>query len=83
MRQLIFRFRRRVETVFSRLSEQLNTEKVLAKSFQGLCIRLENKILGHNLCMAFNSILGELCDIGKINAACYCIYRDTLGNLSG
>lgn len=66
MRQLIFRFRRRVETVFSQLSEQLNAEKVLAKSFQGLCTRLENKILGHNLCMAFNSIFGEPCDIGKI-----------------
>ena len=66
LRQLIFRFRRRVETVFSQLSEQLNAEKVRAKSFQGLCTRLENKILGHNLCMAFNSIFGEPCDIGKI-----------------
>lgn len=66
LRQLIFRFRRRVETVFSQLSEQLNAEKVKAKSFQGLCTRLENKILGHNLCMAFNSIFREPCDIGKI-----------------
>lgn len=66
LRQLIFRFRRRVETVFSQLSEQLNTEKVKAKSFQGLCTRLENKIWGHNLCMAFNSIFREPCDIGKI-----------------
>lgn len=66
VRQLIFRFRRRVETVFSQLSEQMNAEKVLAKSFQGLCTRLQNKILGHNLCMAFNSIFSETCDIGKI-----------------
>lgn len=66
IRQLIFRFRRRVETVFSQLSEQLNAEKVLAKSFRGLCTRLQNKILGHNLCMAFNSIFREPCDIGKI-----------------
>lgn len=66
IRQLIFRFRRRVETVFSQLSEQLNAERVLAKSFRGLCTRLENKILGHNLCMAFNSIFQEPCDIGKI-----------------
>ena len=66
IRQLIFRFRRRIETVFSQLSEQLNAEKVLAKSFRGLCTRLQNKILGHNLCMAFNSIFGEQCDIGKI-----------------
>lgn len=66
IRQLIFRFRRRVETVFSQLSEQLNAEKVLAKSFWGLCTRLQNKILGHNLCMAFNSIFRVSCDIGKI-----------------
>lgn len=66
VRQLIFRFRRRVETVFSQLSEQLNAERVLAKSFHGLCTRLVNKILGHNLCMAFNSIFHEPCEIGKI-----------------
>ncbi len=66
IRRLIFRFRRKVETVFSRLSEQLNAEKVLAKSFRGLCTRLQNKVLGHNLCMAFNSIFREPCDIGKI-----------------
>lgn len=66
VRQLIFRFRRRIETVFSQLSEQLNAEKVLAKSFRGLCTRLENKILGNNLCMAFNSIFRKPCDIGKI-----------------
>ncbi len=65
-RRLIFRFRRRVETVFSQLSGQLNAEKVLAKSFRGLCTRLENKILGHNLCMAFHSIFQTSCDIGKI-----------------
>lgn len=66
VRQLIFRFRRRIETVFSQLSEQMNAEKVLAKSFRGLCTRLQNKVLGHNLCMAFNSIFREACDIGKI-----------------
>lgn len=66
VRQVIFRFRRRIETVFSQLSEQLNAEKVLAKSFRGLCTRLQNKSLGHNLCMAFNSIFREPCDIGKI-----------------
>lgn len=66
IRQLIFRFRRRVETVFSQLSGQLNSERVLAKSFRGLCTRLVNKILGHNLCMAYNTIFCEPCDIGKI-----------------
>ena len=66
IRQLIFRSRRRVETVFSQLSEQLNAERVLAKSFRGLCTRLQNKVLGHNLCMAFNSIFQQVCEIGKI-----------------
>ena len=71
IRRLIFRFRRRVETVFSQLSEQMNAEKVLAKSYHGLCTRLQNKILGHNLCMAFNSIFRDACDIGKIKELIY------------
>ena len=66
IRKLIFRFRRRVETVFSQLSGQLNAERVLAKSFRGLCTRLQNKVLGHNLCMAFNRIFQTICDIAKI-----------------
>ena len=49
VRQLIFKLRRRVKTVFSQLSEQLNAERVLAKSFQGLCTRLVNKILAGSL----------------------------------
>ncbi len=39
-RQMIFKFRRRVETVFSQLSQQLKAERVLAKTFRGLCTRL-------------------------------------------
>ena len=66
VRQLIFKLRRRVETVFSQLSEQLNAERVLAKSFQGLCTRLVNKILAYNLCMVLNSIFHETCELGKI-----------------
>ena len=34
VRQLIFKLRRRVETVFSQLSGQLNAERVLAKAFR-------------------------------------------------
>ena len=56
IRRLIFRFRRRVKTVFSQLSKQLNAERVSAKSFRGLYTRLQNEVLGQNLCMAFNSI---------------------------
>ena len=66
VRQLIFRLRRRIETVFSQLSEQLNAERVLAKSFQGLCTRLMNKILAHNLCLILNRLFGETYELGKI-----------------
>ena len=66
MRQLIFGLRRRIETVFSQLSEQLHAERVLAKSFQGLCTRLVNKILAHNLCMVFQHLFGTSCELGKI-----------------
>lgn len=62
VRQLIFKLRRRVETVFS----QLNAERVLAKSFQGLRTRLLNKVLAYNLCLALNSIFHETCEPGKI-----------------
>jgi len=66
VRQLIFRLRRRVETVFSQLSGQLNAERVLAKSFQGLCTRLVNKILAYNLCLVLNHLFDKTCDIMKI-----------------
>lgn len=66
VRQVVFKLRRRIETVFSQLSGQLNAERVLAKSFQGLCTRLLNKILAYNLCIALNSIFYEACNIGKI-----------------
>lgn len=66
VRQLIFKLRRHVETVFLQLSEQLNAESVLAKSFQGLCTRLVNKIPAYNLCLALNSLFHETCQLGKI-----------------
>ena len=66
VKQLIFRLRRRVEMVFSQLSEQLNAERVLAKSFQGLCTRLVNKILAHNLCMVMQLLFGNTFELGQI-----------------
>lgn len=66
VRQLVFKQRRRVETVFSQLSEQLNAERVRARSFRGLCTRLSNKILAYNLCLALNSIFNETCELAKI-----------------
>ena len=55
-RQMIFKFRRRVETVFSQLSQQLNAERVLAKTFRGLCTRLVNKILAYDLALLINKL---------------------------
>ena len=66
IRQLIFKLRRRVETVFSQLSEQLNAERVLAKNFEGLCTRLTNKILAYDLCLVLNNIFHESCNLGRI-----------------
>lgn len=66
VRRLIFRLRRRVETVFSQLSEQLHAERVLAKSMRGLKTRLVNKILAYDLCMVINHLFGKTYDIQKI-----------------
>ena len=51
LRQEIFRQRRRIETTFSQLSEQMNSQRVLAKSFCGLSLRLLTKFLAFNLCL--------------------------------
>ena len=57
-RQLIFKTRRRIETSFSQLEDQFNSESTRAKSLWGLITRLYGKILAFNLCFALNSILG-------------------------
>ena len=49
LRQLIFKARRRIEISFSQLTEQLNLNKVKAKSLWCLITRLRTKILGHNI----------------------------------
>lgn len=54
-RQLIFKLRRKIETVFSQLSEQMHAERVLAKSFWGLCTRMSGKMLAYNLSMMLTS----------------------------
>lgn len=59
-RQMIFKFRRRVETVFSQLSQQLNAERVLAKTFRGLCTRLVNKVLAYDLSLLINKLFYSL-----------------------
>ena len=59
-RQMIFKFRRRVETVFSQLSQQLKAERVLAKTFRGLCTRLVNKVLAYDLSLLINKLFYSL-----------------------
>ena len=66
LRNVIFRQRRKIETIFSQLCEQLNIERVLAKSYTGLLTRLVNKILAHNLCMVCNLLLGKTVEIAQI-----------------
>ena len=51
LQEEIFRTRRRIETTFSQLAEQLNAERVLSKTFDGLSLRLLTKILAFNLCL--------------------------------
>ncbi|WP_058485035.1 IS982 family transposase [Defluviitalea phaphyphila] len=58
-RQMIFKIRRRIETSFSQLTEQLNIAKVKAKSLLGLIVRLRTKILAYNLCFYINQCLGK------------------------
>lgn len=64
-RQVIFKIRRRIETTFSQLTEQLNIEGVKAKSFWGLRTRLQTKILAFNLCIFINQLMGKK-DLAKI-----------------
>ena len=51
LQRLIFKTRRRIETTFSQLIEQFNAERVFAKSFAGLCVRLLTKFLAFILCI--------------------------------
>lgn len=66
LRQLIFKARRRIETSFSQLTEQLNLNKVKAKSLWGLITRLRTKILGHNICYFINKCLNKHINLANI-----------------
>ncbi len=65
-RQLVFKLRRRIETVFSQLSGQPNAERVLAKSPQGLCAQLVDKILAYDLCLVLNDMFYGACEMARI-----------------
>ncbi|MFT9494171.1 IS982 family transposase [Anaerosolibacter sp.] len=66
IRQCIFKVRRRIETTFSQLTEQLNINRVLTKSKLGLTSRLRTKVLAHNLCYFINKLLGKNINLGHI-----------------
>ena len=66
VRQLIFKFRRRIETTASQLAQQLNIEQVLAKSFWGLQTRIKTKLLAYNLCYYINKLIGKDAEISRI-----------------
>ena len=55
-RRFILKYRKRIETVFAQLTNQFNIERVLAKTFVGLSVRLLTKILAFNLCLLTNKI---------------------------
>lgn len=59
IQRLIFSKRRRIETTFSQLREQLNAQRTLAKSAIGLYTRVLTKILAYDLCMLINKLSGN------------------------
>jgi hypothetical protein len=71
IRQLIFKVRRRIETSFSQLSEQLNINKVKTKSYWGFITRIKIKILSHNISFFINKLLGKDEDISRIKSLAF------------
>ena len=68
IRQLIFKVRRRIETSFSQLTEQLNLNKVKSKSLLGFITRVSIKVLGHNISFLINKLMRNDDSIGKIKS---------------
>ncbi|MEG0843464.1 MAG: hypothetical protein RSD22_09340 [Romboutsia sp.] len=66
IRQLIFKVRRRIETSFSQLTEQLNLNKVKSKSMLGFINRTTIKVLSHNISFLINKLLGNDDSLAKI-----------------
>ncbi|MBZ4655739.1 MAG: transposase family protein [Thermoanaerobacter sp.] len=66
IRQLIFKLRRRIETSASQLANQLNIERILAKSYWGLQTRIKTKLLAYNLCYYINKLMGRDVHISRI-----------------
>jgi hypothetical protein len=66
IRQLIFKLRRRIENSASQLTQQLNIEKVMAKSYWGLVTRIKTKLLAYNLCYYINKLIGRNINVSRI-----------------
>ncbi|MGL5715729.1 MAG: IS982 family transposase [Paraclostridium sp.] len=66
IRQLIFKVRRRIETSFSQLTEQLNLNKVQSKSMLGFVTRTSIKVLAHNISFLINKLMGNYDSMAKI-----------------
>ena len=66
IRQLICKVRRRIETSFSQLTEQLNLNKVKSKSMLGFITRTSIKVLAHNISFLINKLMGNYDSIAKI-----------------
>ena len=77
VRLLIFKLRRWVETVFSQLSSQLNAERVLVKSFQGLCTRQKTAPFDFSssrhssLCVVYSVIPSSPTRLSSIDSASF------------
>lgn len=70
LKKWIGKNRKRIETIFSQLTEQFNISKVLANSITGFKTRIQGKILAHNLLCFMNQILGKN-EIGQIKHIIY------------
>jgi len=66
IRQMIFKLRRRIEVSASQLTNQLNIERVLAKSLWGLQTRIKTKLLAYNLCYCINKLIGKDVNFSRI-----------------
>lgn len=54
---MIFKARRKIETSFSKLSEQLNFNKVKSKSMLEFITRISIKVLYHNISLSINKLM--------------------------
>ena len=66
VRQLLFKVRRRIETSFSQLTEQLNLNKVKSKSMLGFITRTSIKVLAHNISFLINKLMKNDDSMAKI-----------------